>query len=110
MRHILVIIALIVTAWAFLPVAAQAHDVPHAEMGSASTEGDCADCPAMDTAGGHGAGMDCHHGAGCGPAAHALPISHAFVVDPVAVRSSRPDNALQLASIFLSRDLPPPRS
>ncbi|WP_141101994.1 hypothetical protein [Oceanicola sp. 22II-s10i] len=110
MRHILVIIALIVTAWAFLPGAAQAHGMPHAEAGTTTMDGDCTGCPEMGGTGGHASGIDCHHGAGCGPAAHAMPVFNSFAVDPVAVRSSRPDEALQLASAFLSRDLPPPRS
>lgn len=110
MRHILVIIALIVTAWAFLPGAAQAHDMPHAEMGAEGMDSTCADCPGMDGAGGHASGIDCHHGAGCGPAVHALPVSLSFALDPLMTRSTRHYDTIDLRSVFLSRDLPPPRS
>ncbi|WP_136635538.1 hypothetical protein [Pseudooceanicola onchidii] len=110
MRHILVIIALIVTAWAFLPGAAQAHDMPHVEMGDAKTNGDCADCLDMDDTGGHASGIDCHHGAGCGPAIHALPVSLSVIADPEMSRSTRPHDTVGLRSVSLSRDLPPPRS
>ena len=110
MRHILVIIALIVTAWAFVPGAAQAHDMPHVEMGAGTMEGDCADCPGMDDRGGHTSGVDCHHAAGCGPAVFALPTSCAFTLEPATTRSLRPHDTIDPRSVTLSRDLPPPRS
>ena len=110
MRHILVIIALIVTAWASLPGAAQAHEMPHAEMGAVTMDGDCANCPDMDYTVGHTSGIDCHHAAGCGPAVHALPVSLSFTMDPVATRTIRPHDTIEVRSITLARDLPPPRS
>ena len=110
MRHIFVIIALIVTAWAFLPGAAQAHDMPHADTGAAAMESDCADCPGMDDLGGHAPGVDCHNWAGCGPAVHALTTSLAFTLEPATSRSLRPHDTIDLKSVCLPRDLPPPRS
>lgn len=110
MRHILVIIALIVTAWAFVPGAAQAHDMPQAEIGAGTMAGDCANCPGMEDTVGHTSGVDCHHAAGCGPAVHALPTSLAFILDPVVTRTIRPNDTIDGRSITLSRDLPPPRS
>ncbi|MFC4731342.1 hypothetical protein [Salipiger abyssi] len=110
MRHILVIIVLIVTAWAFLPGAAQAHEMPHSERSAATMEGDCADCPGMDDTGGHASGVDCHHRAGCGPAVHALPVSLSFTLEPATTRSTRPHDTIDPRSVYLSRDLPPPRS
>ena len=110
MRHILVIISLIVTAWAFLPGAAHAQDMPHAQMGATTMDRDCADCLSIVDTGGHGSGVDCHHGAGCGPAVHALPTSLSFTLDPVMSRSTRPHDTMDLQSVSLSRDLPPPRS
>lgn len=110
MRHILVIIALIVTAWAFVPGAAQAHDMPHVEMGAGTMDSECADCSGMDDTGGHTSGVDCHHAAGCGPAVHALPVSLSFTIDPVVTRTIRPNDTIDARSITLSRDLPPPRS
>ncbi len=110
MRHILVIIALIVTAWAFVPRAAQAHDMPQAEMGAGTMDGDCANCPGMEYTGGHTSGVDCHHAAGCGPAVHALPTSLAFILEPAATRTIRPHDTIDARSVTLSRDLPPPRS
>lgn len=111
MRHILVIIALIVTAWAFLPGAAQAHEMPHAAMALDGKDGSCADCAGMNAGTGHLTNAGCHHSAACGPAAHVLPVTFAFAVTrPVTARSTRPDDAVLLRSITLSRDLPPPRS
>ncbi|TMV13082.1 hypothetical protein [Arenibacterium halophilum] len=105
MRHILVIIALIVTAWAFLPGAAQAHEMSYAEL-----EGDCADCPGMDETGGHASGVACHHAAGCGPALYTLPVFVSLAVEPVIFRSTRLHDTIVLRSVSLSRDLPPPRA
>ena len=110
MRHILVIFALIFTAWAFLPGAAQAHDMPPAEIGAATMDSDCANCPDMDDTVGHTSGIDCHHAAGCGPAVHALLTSLAFTMEPATTRSLRPHDTIDLRSVTLSRDLPPPRS
>lgn len=110
MRHILVIIALIVTAWAFVPGAAQAHDMPQAEMGAGTMDGDCANCPGMEDTHGHTWGVDCHHAAGCGPAFHALPISLSFTIDPATTRTIRPHDTSDARSVILIRDLPPPRS
>ncbi|MGI3169882.1 hypothetical protein ACRARG_12050 [Pseudooceanicola sp. C21-150M6] len=110
MRHILVIIALIITAWASLPGAAQAHEMPHAEMGAVTMDSDCANCPDMDDTVGHTSGIDCHHAAGCGPAVHALPVALSFTIDPVVTRTIRPNDTIDARSITLSRDLPPPRS
>lgn len=110
MRHILVIFALIVTAWAFLPGAAQAHEMPQAEMGAGTMDSDCANCPGMEDTGGHASGVDCHHAAGCGPAVHALPISLSFILEPATTRNIRPHDTIDARSITLARDLPPPRS
>ncbi|MGB2201666.1 MAG: hypothetical protein ACPH5G_10075 [Pseudooceanicola atlanticus] len=110
MRHILVIIALIITAWASLPGAAQAHDMPYAEMGAVTMDSDCANCPGMNDSVGHTSGIDCHHAAGCGPAFHALPVSLSFAMDPAVARTIRPHNTINARSVILIRDLPPPRS
>lgn len=110
MRQILVTIALIFTVWAFLPGAAQAHELPRAEMAAGGMEGDCADCPSAETHDSHPSGIDCHHGAGCGPAVYALPFSLSFTADQMVTRSTRPDDTINPRSVFLSRDLPPPRS
>ena len=111
MRHILVIIALIVTAWVIVPDAAQAHGMTHSDMAAAGMDDGCAGCPAYDAGtGGHDA-VNCHHGAGCGAVVHALPIALTVSVDqPTLSRGGRPENVVLPRSAFLSRDLPPPRS
>ncbi|MEC7257455.1 MAG: hypothetical protein VXW58_06505 [Pseudomonadota bacterium] len=110
MRHIFVIIALIATAWAFLPGAVQAHEMPHAEMGAATMGRACDACPGMDETGGHTSGVECHHSAGCGAALLALPVSQSVTADPAITRGVRPQDAIGLRSVTLSGNLPPPRS
>ncbi|MDV4166484.1 hypothetical protein [Rhodovulum sp. FJ3] len=110
MRHILVIIALILTAWAFLPGAVQAHDMPHSQTGAMPMQGACADCPTMEDMAGHGSAVDCHYGAGCGPAVYALPVFLSFTLNPVTVGNTRPHDMIDPRSVYPSQDLPPPRS
>lgn len=107
MRHILVILMLVFTAWAFLPTAAQAHGTSH-EM---PASGACPDCAGMaserfaDQSEGH----SCHHGAGCG--VHGLLATTSTVaLSPILTDGPRPAAQPAPRSAMVARDLPPPRS
>lgn len=107
MRHILVILMLVFTAWAVLPEAAQAHGTPH-EM---PFSGACTDCVEMagERPSEQSEGHDCHHGAGC--AVHGLPVdASAVTVLPVLTGGLRPAPQAAPRSAMVARDLPPPRS
>lgn len=110
MRHILLILTLVVTAWVFLPGAAQAHGGLHAPTAAPA----CAACVASagaatpdlppDIAAQHA----CHHGMSC--AGHALPAtSPAMIRPPATPRPLRPEPGSALRSVMLTQDLPPPR-
>jgi len=106
-RHILVILMLVFTAWAFLPAAAQAHGAPH-EMPVSRA---CPDCTEM--AGEHSAdspeGHGCHHGAGC--VVHGLLAGTSTVaISPILTDGPRPAAHSAPRSALVARDLPPPRS
>jgi hypothetical protein len=108
-RHILVIIALIVTAWAVLPGAASAHEGPHQAMAGDAL--DCPDCPAMQAGAEEAGRHDCHHGTSCGSALHALPAPLTLsVAAPTMSGVRRPAAGGLPRSALLLRDLPPPRS
>ncbi|MGR3322909.1 MAG: hypothetical protein ACU0DK_13365 [Pseudooceanicola sp.] len=107
MRHVLAILILVLSAWAFLPGAAQAHgmshDMPHA--------GSCPDCPEMagHPDAGQVEGHNCHHGAGC--AAHGLPAGmNAFFRAAIPSEGHLPERHAAPRSALVTRDLPPPRS
>ena len=107
MRHILVILMLVFTAWAFLPAAAQAHGTTR-EM---PISGACPDCAGL--AGEHSAdpsdGLGCHHGAGC--VVHGLLAGTSTVaICPVLTDGPRPADHSAPRSALVARDLPPPRS
>ncbi|MAQ82073.1 MAG: hypothetical protein CMH12_02445 [Maritimibacter sp.] len=106
MRHVLAIIALIVTAWAAWPDAAAAHEAMH----QAHAAELCTDCdePAGTS---HDDMAECHQGPGCVPGGYVLPgLPGLNVAAPIAGRGLRPESMGLPDSLALRRDLPPPRA
>jgi len=106
-RHILVILMLVFTAWAFLPAAAQAHGTSH-EMPASGACPDCAE-KASERSEDHSEGHSCHHGAGC--VVHGLlATTSTIALSPILTDGPRPTAQAVPRSAMVARDLPPPRS
>ncbi len=106
MRHVLAIIALIVTAWAAWPNAALAHEATH-QAHAAELCTDC-DVPAGIA---HDAKDACHQGPGCVPGGYVLPgLAALNLAALVAGRALRPASMGLPDSLALRHDLPPPRA
>lgn len=106
MRRVFAILALVLTAWALLPGAAQAYGAGHeAPMSRA-----CADCLDMTAhASSDHRADECHHATSC--AIYGLPMTVSDTGPrPTVAQVLRPHGQTAVRSAMVARDLPPPRS
>ncbi|WP_158971455.1 hypothetical protein [Chachezhania sediminis] len=106
MRRILILLALVLTAWASLPDKAPAHGVDH-DM--AMTGDMVTDCPGCTGLGDDHVAADCAHLACCATSALSTALQ-GTATRPATALAFRPDLRKAFHPTVLLSDPPPPRS